>query len=100
MIESFKNGEYCALAQFYRNGKRHKDIPATIVRPLRRKLDILHAASSEKSLRSPPGNHYERLLGNLSSWSSIRVNIQWRLLFRWQDGAAFDVYLDPHSYRG
>ncbi|EKJ3152443.1 type II toxin-antitoxin system RelE/ParE family toxin, partial [Escherichia coli] len=43
--------------------------------------------------------HYERLQGNLAGWSSIRVSIQWRLIFRWRDGHAYDIYLDPHKYR-
>ncbi|WP_407240447.1 type II toxin-antitoxin system RelE/ParE family toxin [Escherichia coli] len=47
----------------------------------------------------PPGNNYERLQGNLAGWSSIRVSIQWRLIFRWRDGHAYDIYLDPHKYR-
>ncbi|EKN3571020.1 type II toxin-antitoxin system RelE/ParE family toxin [Yersinia enterocolitica] len=38
------------------------------------------------------------MAGSLEGWSSIRVNIQWRLIFRWRDGAAQDVYLDPHKY--
>jgi len=99
MIESFKQGDRGELAQFYRNGIRPKSIPATIERQLRRKLDLLQAASSEKSLLSPPGNNYERLAGKLAEWSSIRVNIQWRLIFRWQEDAAYDVYLDSHTYR-
>lgn len=99
MIESFREGENGALAQFYRNGVRHKSIPTTIERQLYRKLDLLQAASSEKSLLSPPGNNYERLAGQLSNWSSIRINIKWRLLFRWSHDAAYDVYIDPHTYR-
>ncbi|MBD2786375.1 type II toxin-antitoxin system RelE/ParE family toxin [Xenorhabdus sp. DI] len=68
-------------------------IPAQIEKLLLRKLDILEAASTEKSLFSPPGNNYERLEGNSKGWSSIRVSIQWR------GGTAYDVYLDPHKYR-
>lgn len=98
MIGSFKDGDNCAVAHFYREGIRGSSIPATIVKPLRRKLSIIEAASSEKSLGSPPGNHYERLAGQFSGWSSIRVSIQWRLVFRWQDGRAWDIWLDPHKY--
>jgi proteic killer suppression protein len=52
-------------------------------------------------LRVPPSNHFERLRGNLADFHSIRVNKQWRLIFR-RDGArgvARDIYLDGHSYR-
>ncbi|HBC6893446.1 TPA: type II toxin-antitoxin system RelE/ParE family toxin, partial [Escherichia coli] len=85
MIGSFKDGQ-SELALFYFNGTRSAQIPAIIEKPLRRKLSIIEAASSEKSLFAPPGNNYERLQGNLAGWSSIRVNIQWRLIFRWRDG--------------
>ena len=99
MIGSFKDGQNGELAAFYVHGTRSAQIPAIIEKPLRRKLSLLAAASSEKSLFSPPGNNYERLQGNLVGWSSIRVSIQWRLIFRWRDGHAYDIYLDPHKYR-
>ncbi|WP_407231194.1 type II toxin-antitoxin system RelE/ParE family toxin [Escherichia coli] len=87
MIGSFKDGQNGELATFYVHGTRSAKIPAIIEKPLRRKLSLLAAAaSSEKSLFSPPGNNYERLQGNLAGWSSIRVSIQWRLIFRWRDG--------------
>jgi proteic killer suppression protein len=42
-------------------------------------------------LRAPPGNRPERLKGELAGWYSIRINDQWRLLFRWQGGNAREV---------
>lgn len=98
MIKSFKDGESGSLAQFYLNGIRGKNIPATIASALERKLDVIDSAATERSLFAPPGNNYERLSGSLKGGSSIRVNIQWRLIFQWRDGAAHDVYLDPHKY--
>jgi len=46
-------------------------------------------------------NHFEKLRGNLAGFHSIRVNNQWRLVFRWDDGhaEAEGIYLDDHSYR-
>lgn len=99
MIGSFKDGQDSFLCQFYLTGLRDGKIPASIEKPLRRKLTILDVASSEKSLHAPPGNNYERLKGNLEGWSSIRVSIQWRLIFKWRDGHAYEIYLDPHKYR-
>lgn len=99
MIGSFKDGQNGELAEFYLYDKRSAQIPAMIEKALRRKLTMLAAASTEKSLFAPPSNNYERLQGNLTGWSSIRVNIQWRLIFRWRDGHACDIYLDPHKYR-
>ncbi|AVX39918.1 type II toxin-antitoxin system RelE/ParE family toxin [Yersinia massiliensis] len=98
MIENFRDGQLGSLAQFHRNKKRSKDILVTIESALARKLDIIEYATTERSLFAPPSNHYERLSGSLAGWSSIRVNIQWRLIFRWRDDAAHDVYLDPHKY--
>ncbi|HFN3635531.1 TPA: type II toxin-antitoxin system RelE/ParE family toxin [Klebsiella aerogenes] len=49
-------------------------------------------------LRSPPGNRYEELNGKLEGYSSIRINQQYRLIFKWVDGKAEDLYLDPHKY--
>ncbi|WP_428944639.1 type II toxin-antitoxin system RelE/ParE family toxin [Pantoea sp. FN060301] len=99
MIGSFKDGLEGELSRFYLNGSRSGGIPAMIEKPLRRKLSLLAAASSEKSLFAPPGNNYERLRGNLEGWSSIRVSLQWRLIFQWRDGHAYEIYLDPHKYR-
>lgn len=53
---------------------------------------------TEADLRAPPGNRFEHLQGALSGWCSIRVNKQYRLIFRWENGIALDVYLDPHVY--
>ncbi|NUW61663.1 type II toxin-antitoxin system RelE/ParE family toxin [Cronobacter muytjensii] len=99
MIGSFKDGPNGELATFYLHGTRSPQIPTIIEKPLRRKLSIIAAASSEKSLFAPPSNNYERLQGNLAGWSSIRVNLQWRLIFRWRESHAYDIYLDPHKYR-
>ena len=98
MIGSFRDGDSGTLAIFYLDNVRNRDIPANIENPLRRKLSLIEAATTEKSLFAPRSNNYERLAGNLSGWSSIRVSIQWRLIFRWRDGHAYDLYLDPHKY--
>ena len=57
------------------------------------KLDILNAATSLDDLRSPPGNRLETLHGDLQGFYSIRINIQWRIIFRWLDGQAHDVQI-------
>lgn len=58
-----------------------------------RKLLLLQAAQVLEDLRSPPGNRLEALKGDRAGQHSIRVNDQWRLCFRWQDGDAHDVEL-------
>jgi proteic killer suppression protein len=58
-------------------------------------------AENDRDLRSPPSNHFEKLRGNLAGLHSIRINNQWRLIFRWDGGRgeAVGIYLDNHSYR-
>ena len=57
----------------------------------RRKLEILNAAPSLHSLRAPPGNRLEQLKGNRKGQYSIRINDQWRICFKWEDGNATEV---------
>ena len=49
----------------------------------RRKLDLLQYAADLRDLRSPPGNRLEALQGDLKGLHSIRINDQWRIVFRW-----------------
>lgn len=94
-IESFREGW---LEDFFMHATSDKKIPPDIHAALARKLDIINAAVTYKDLRSPPGNRYEELTGKLKEYSSIRVNKQYRLIFRWVNGKAQDLYLDPHEY--
>jgi proteic killer suppression protein len=70
-----------------------KRLGVALVKATVRKLDMIMAAVVVHDLRAPPGNRLEALLGDLEGWLSIRVNDQWRLVFRWVDGAAEDVKL-------
>lgn len=56
-----------------------------------RKLLILDAAERMDDLRVPPGNQLEKLAGDRQGQYSIRVNEQWRICFRWEDGDAFEI---------
>ncbi|MGS2872035.1 type II toxin-antitoxin system RelE/ParE family toxin [Enterobacter huaxiensis] len=86
------------LMDFFLFGKSSNVIPSSLEAALARKLDIINAASSYRDLRSPPGNMYESLNPPLEGYSSIRVNRQYRLVFRWAEGKADDLYLSPHKY--
>lgn len=55
------------------------------------KLDLLNGAVSLDDLRSPPGNRLEALKGDYAGFHSIRINAQWRIVFRWKDSNAHDV---------
>jgi len=71
--------------------------PVELKRRARRKLLYLHDAAGIKDLRSPPGNRLELLKGRWKGFQSIRINEQWRVIFRWENGNAFDVYvIDYH----
>lgn len=96
MIESFGN----ALAEDLfddRNTRSTRAFAAQLRRVARRKLLYLHDASDLSDLRFPPGNRLERLKGDWKGFHSIRINDQWRLIFRWTGGNARDVQiLDYH----
>jgi proteic killer suppression protein len=70
-----------------------KKYPPDIQQIARRKLKMLHASQNLKDLRVPPANRLEKLKGNLSSYHSIRVNQQWRIIFIWYENDALDVQL-------
>jgi toxin HigB-1 len=98
MIGSFRDSW---LERWFEDGVVSKRIPANLGDRLFRKLQLIDDATTDADLRVPPGNHFERLSGKLASFHSIRVNQQWRLVFRWEatTGEAHDLYLDDHSYR-
>jgi proteic killer suppression protein len=58
---------------------------------IRRKLELLNAATSLRDLSVPPANHLEALKGTRKGQHSIRVNDQWRLCFVWRNGDAYEV---------
>lgn len=63
----------------------------------RRKLLYLHDAAELRDLRVPPGNRLEALKGNRAGFYSLRINDQWRVVFRWAEGDAYDVeVIDYH----
>jgi len=80
-----------------KNTKETRNFPAELRRAGRRKLLYLHDAAVLGDLRVPPGNRLEALKGSWKGYHSIRINDQWRVVFRWSDGHAFDVrVLDYH----
>jgi len=98
MILSFRDDW---LRVYFVDDVRSRHIPSDLDSRLFRKLQMIDDAMNDQDLRIPPSNHFEKLRGNLAGFHSIRVNKQWRLVFRWeaQRGEAAEVYLDNHSYR-
>jgi len=68
----------------------------SIERQARRKLRLLHSVGSLNDLRVPPGNRLEALAGDRKGQYSIRINDQWRICFRWDDGAHDVEIVDYH----
>jgi proteic killer suppression protein len=59
---------------------------------------MLNAAEQLDELKVPPGNRFEALKGNLKSYYSIRINSQWRIIFRWDNGKVSQVQIiDYHD---
>ena len=86
MIKSF----CCVDTEALFNRDRVKRF-ANIESVARRKLALVHAASSLDFLRVPPGNRLESLKGKRAGQHSIRINDQFRICFRWIEGHAQDV---------
>lgn len=72
-------------------GERSRRLPPDIQDTALRKLRLIQAARRLDDLRIPPGNRLEALSGNRRGQHSIRINGQWRICFRWNDGEAEDV---------
>lgn len=87
MIRSFANAETEKIF----NRQFSKKLPTDPQRKARIKLEIIEAADRIEDLRTPPSNCLEKLSGNRAGQHSIRINSQWRICFRWEDGGAWDV---------
>ncbi|MEZ2142348.1 type II toxin-antitoxin system RelE/ParE family toxin [Bradyrhizobium sp. DN5] len=94
MIQSFKG----KFAEPILKGRTiPKGFPADLAKIARRKLIMVDAADFLDALRSPPGNRLEALKGKLAGKYSIRINDQWRIVFRWTDAGPEDVeIMDYH----
>jgi len=96
LIASFADPSTRALFDGFPR-KAFKQIPPDIHAAAVRKLDMLNAAAILDDLGSPPGNRLEALKDDLAGYHSIRVNDQWRIVFRWQGSDAFEVkIIDYH----
>ena len=79
------------------NGIRVKGLPNEIQETGRRKLRMLNNSINIADLRIPPSNRLEKLTGKLKDFYSIRINDQWRIIFQWDSGNAFEVeIIDYH----
>lgn len=80
------------------NGERVNNLPHEIQQIGRRKLRMLNNSQSIADLKIPPSNRLEKLSGNLKNFYSIRINDQWRIIFKWESNHAKEVeIIDYHK---
>jgi proteic killer suppression protein len=92
MIASF--GDRATEELFHGISSRYsRKLPNQIHEMALYKLDLLNAAQALEDLLSPPGNRLESLHGDLKGFHSIRINAQWRIIFRWAGNSAHDVQI-------
>ena len=87
MIKSFG----CKETQKIFNREFSKKLPSDIQVIAFRKLRMLNRSYTLDDLRVPPSNHLEKLRGDKEGFYSIRINDQWRICFKWENGNAFEV---------
>jgi toxin HigB-1 len=87
MIKSFGSRE----TEKVWSGKSSAKLPRTIQDRALVKLRILNNTRILDQLKIPPSNHLEKLVKNLKGFHSIRINDQWRIIFKWIDGNSFEV---------
>lgn len=80
------------------NGVRVKNLPQEIQQIGRRKLRMLNNSQNLIDLKVPPSNKLEKLSGKMADFYSIRINDQWRIVFKWDDGNSSEVtIMDYHK---
>ncbi len=92
MLKSFADKE---TEKLYITGKSTK-FPLSVCKVAVRKLDYLNAAQRLKDLKVPPGNRLEALKGKNAGKYSIRINDQFRIVFRFSDSDAYDVEITDY----
>jgi len=93
MIKSFNSKETVKIWQ----GVRSTKLPDEIQEIARRKLRMLNNSFDIKDLSIPPFNRLEKLKGNFKEYHSIRINDQWRIIFKWAKGHSTNVeIIDYH----
>ncbi|SMG49996.1 proteic killer suppression protein [Marivirga sericea] len=92
MIKSFGSKE----TEKIWNGQRSKKLPNEIQNIARRKLRMINNSQDLQDLRTPPSNRLEKLGGNLKEFYSIRINKQWRIIFKWENGNCFEIEITDY----
>jgi len=92
VIKTFKDDETQRIYQRQRSRK----LPLDIQQVALRKLRMINNAMNLNDLRIPPANRLEKLSGDRAGQWSVRINDQWRICFRWENGNAYDVEINDY----
>lgn len=92
MIKTFKCKE---TEKLFDRIKSHK-LPNNIQKNAHRKLIMINASTNINDLKIPPANNLKRLKGKYKNKHSIRINDQWRIIFKWQQGNAYEVKITDY----
>ncbi len=92
MIKNFK----CKETELIWKGVLSKQLPTDIQRVARRKLIMLDSSETINDLRIPPSNHLETMQNYRKGDKSIRINDQWRIVFKWNDGDCEQVEITDY----
>ena len=92
MIKSFGSKE----TEKVWKGIRSKKFPFEIQKIGRRKLRMINNSLDINDLQIPPSNRLEKLKGDLINYYSIRINKQWRIIFKWKSGNSFEINITDY----
>ena len=92
MIQTFADKE----TEKIWNGQRSAKLPNEIQQICRRKLRMLNNSQTINDMRIPPSNRLKKLKGKLKHNYSIRINDQWRILFKWTNNNANEVQITDY----
>jgi len=95
VIQSFADETTADLFR-ERNTRAARRVPHEIWRLVHRKLKMLDVAARLQDLAVPPGNRLERLKGDRAGRHSMRVNVRYRVTFRWEGGHAYEVSVEDY----
>jgi len=76
--------------------KEVSKFPQDILKIAERKLDMVNAAATPQDLASPPGNRLEKKKGDLKDFWAIRINDQWRIIFKWPGNGPSEVKITDY----
>jgi proteic killer suppression protein len=78
------------------NGEVSKKLPREIQDTARRKMRMINNSIDLNDLKVPPANRLEKLKGDLKDYHSIRINKQWRIIFKWQQANTFEISITDY----